>query len=82
VQVTTFDALTYAGNLANLAEIEGPRHTFVKVDVRDNDAVVAAMVVGFAYARASYERTVDGVRSASAATIGGGLPLPLVLRPR
>jgi hypothetical protein len=37
VQVTTSDALTYAGNLANLAEIEGPRHTFVPGDATDPD---------------------------------------------
>ncbi|MEL6795616.1 MAG: GDP-mannose 4,6-dehydratase, partial [Planctomycetota bacterium] len=35
-RVTNFDALTYSGNLENLAEIEGDeRYTFVKGDVRD-----------------------------------------------
>ncbi|MEO0631054.1 MAG: GDP-mannose 4,6-dehydratase, partial [Planctomycetota bacterium] len=35
-RVTNFDALTYSGNLENLAEIEGDeRYAFVKGDVRD-----------------------------------------------
>jgi dTDP-glucose 4,6-dehydratase len=65
VQVTTFDALTYAGNLANLADVhDDPRHTMVRGDVRDNDAVVAAMtghdaVVHFA-AESHVDRSIDG----------------------
>jgi dTDP-glucose 4,6-dehydratase len=40
VTVVNFDALTYAGNPANLAELEGhPRYRFVKGDVADRDAV-------------------------------------------
>jgi dTDP-glucose 4,6-dehydratase len=39
-----FDALTYAGNLDNLAGLdEDPRFTFVKGDITDRDAVTAAM---------------------------------------
>ena len=42
--VVNLDALTYAGNLANLADLAGhPRYTFVKGDVTDRDAVRAAM---------------------------------------
>jgi dTDP-glucose 4,6-dehydratase len=42
--VTVFDALTYAGNLENLAGLdEDPRFTFVKGDITDRDAVTAAM---------------------------------------
>src|SRR5215204_5896980 len=42
--VTVFDALTYAGNLDNLAGLdEDPRFTFVKGDITDRDAVTAAM---------------------------------------
>jgi dTDP-glucose 4,6-dehydratase len=41
--VVTIDKLTYAGNLANLAEVEGhPRHTFIKADIGDRIALRAA----------------------------------------
>jgi dTDP-glucose 4,6-dehydratase len=65
VQITTFDALTYAGNLANLADVsEDPRHSFVRGDIRDTDAVVEAMrghdaVVHFA-AESHVDRSIDG----------------------
>ena len=40
LQVVTFDALTYAGNLENLAPVqENPRHTFVQGDIRNENAV-------------------------------------------
>jgi dTDP-glucose 4,6-dehydratase len=43
-QVTVFDALTYAGNPANLADVEDdPRYRFVKGDVTDREAVADAM---------------------------------------
>jgi len=43
-QVTVFDALTYAGNLDNLRDLEGnARYTFTKGDICDRDAVAAAM---------------------------------------
>ena len=39
-----FDALTYAGNLENLADLEGdPRYRFVHGDICDRDAVAAAL---------------------------------------
>jgi dTDP-glucose 4,6-dehydratase len=42
--VTVFDALTYAGNLDNLRGLDDdPRFTFVKGDITDRDAVLAAM---------------------------------------
>ncbi len=42
--VTVFDALTYAGNLDNLRDLDDdPRYTFVKGDITDRDAVLAAM---------------------------------------
>ncbi len=42
--VTVFDALTYAGNLDNLRDLDDdPRFTFVKGDITDRDAVLAAM---------------------------------------
>jgi dTDP-glucose 4,6-dehydratase len=40
VSVVNFDALTYAGNLSNLADLEGhPRYCFVRGDVADRTAV-------------------------------------------
>lgn len=42
-EVTVFDALTYAGNLANLADVaDDPRYRFVHGDICDRDAVLAA----------------------------------------
>ncbi|MHA1598158.1 MAG: dTDP-glucose 4,6-dehydratase [Alphaproteobacteria bacterium] len=42
-RVLTLDKLTYAGHLANLAEvIDDPRHDFRQVDIADSDAVAAA----------------------------------------
>jgi dTDP-glucose 4,6-dehydratase len=65
VSVTTFDALTYAGNRANLASVEDdPRHDFVRGDVRDLDAVLAAAaghdaIVHFA-AESHVDRSIAG----------------------
>jgi dTDP-glucose 4,6-dehydratase len=43
--VTVFDALTYAGNLASLKDVEDdPRYEFVRGDICDRDSVSAAMV--------------------------------------
>jgi dTDP-glucose 4,6-dehydratase len=43
-RVVNFDALTYAGNLANLAGLaEDPRYRFVRGDVADRPAVEAAL---------------------------------------
>ncbi|MDX9760410.1 MAG: dTDP-glucose 4,6-dehydratase, partial [Bacteroidota bacterium] len=41
-RVTVLDALTYAGNLENLSDMEG-RFSFVKGDIRDAEAVRRAM---------------------------------------
>ena len=44
VEVVNFDALTYAGNLENLREVQGnPRYRFVKGDICDAAAVAAAV---------------------------------------
>jgi dTDP-glucose 4,6-dehydratase len=43
VQVTNFDALTYAGNLDNLQNVDGRRHHFVRGDIADRDSVRAAL---------------------------------------
>jgi dTDP-glucose 4,6-dehydratase len=51
VHVVTLDALTYAGNLANLADVAGDaRHEFVRGDVTDAAAV-----------RRIFERGIDAV---------------------
>src|SRR5881275_2913584 len=40
IEVVNFDALTYAGNLANLTDVAGnKRYSFVRGDVADRDAV-------------------------------------------
>ncbi len=42
-EIVNLDALTYAGNLENLADIENdPRYTFIKADIRDAAQVRAA----------------------------------------
>jgi dTDP-glucose 4,6-dehydratase len=44
-EVTNFDALTYAGNLENLAGLDPARYRFVKGDICDRSAVLAALDV-------------------------------------
>jgi dTDP-glucose 4,6-dehydratase len=44
VSIVNFDALTYAGNLANLHDIANhPRYRFIRGDITDRDAVEKAM---------------------------------------
>ncbi len=65
--VVNFDLLTYAGNLANLADVrEHPRYTFVRGDVTDRQAVAQVLqdhdiqsVVHFA-AESHVDRSVEG----------------------
>jgi dTDP-glucose 4,6-dehydratase len=65
--LVSLDALTYAGNLANLAPVEGdPRHTFVHGDICDADLVGALMaehrpraIVHFA-AESHVDRSIHG----------------------
>ncbi len=62
--VVVFDALTYAGNLASIDDVLGPRASFVHGDITDRDAVVAAMtgcdmVVHFA-AESHVDRSILG----------------------
>ena len=46
-EIVTLDALTYAGNLANLEPVlADPRHTFVRGDIADAAAVEAALARG------------------------------------
>src|SRR3989442_5027116 len=49
-QVTVLDRLTYAGNLANLEDLEGhPRHRFLRGDIASRHDVDAAMEGGIDY---------------------------------
>lgn len=63
--VTNYDGLTYAGNPANLAEVEDdPRYSFVKGDICDADSVRGALaghdvVVNFA-AETHVDRSILG----------------------
>ena len=59
-EVTVFDLLTYAGNLATLADLEDdPRHRFVKGDVCDREAVEQAMAGHDAVVHFAAESHVD-----------------------
>ena len=68
VRLTNLDALTYAGNLASLADIaDDPRYRFVEGDVRDTGLVTelvrdADAVVHFA-AESHVDRSIDGPRA-------------------
>jgi len=46
VEIVDFDALTYAGNLENLAGLDPARHSFIKGDICDRAAVLEAMPEG------------------------------------
>jgi dTDP-glucose 4,6-dehydratase len=59
-EVTVFDLLTYAGNLATLADLEDdPRYRFVKGDVCDREAVELAMAGHDAVVHFAAESHVD-----------------------
>ncbi|NBP54261.1 MAG: dTDP-glucose 4,6-dehydratase [Actinobacteria bacterium] len=64
-EVTVFDALTYAGNLSTLKDVDdSPRFTFVKGNICDPSAIAEVMkghdaVVHFA-AESHVDRSIDG----------------------
>ena len=59
-QVVNFDSLTYAGNLANLADLaDNPNYAFVKGDIRDGAAAEAAMKACDAVIHFAAESHVD-----------------------
>lgn len=65
VQVTNLDALTYAGNPANLRDLEDdPRYRFVRGDVRDadlvDDLVADHDAVAHFAAESHVDRSIDG----------------------
>jgi dTDP-glucose 4,6-dehydratase len=43
VEIVNFDALTYAGNLENLKDLDAARHHFIKGNICDKDAVLNAL---------------------------------------
>ncbi|MDQ3131443.1 MAG: dTDP-glucose 4,6-dehydratase [Acidobacteriota bacterium] len=43
IEIVNYDALTYAGNLENLNDLDAARHRFVKGDICDKDAVLQAL---------------------------------------
>jgi len=45
-EIVNFDALTYAGNLDNLAGVEGENYRFIQKDIADRDAVMDALADG------------------------------------
>ncbi|HPM76453.1 MAG TPA: dTDP-glucose 4,6-dehydratase [bacterium] len=65
LEIVNLDALTYAGNLANLADLDGhARYTFIKGDITDSAAVDRAMrgcdaVVHMA-AESHVDRSIEG----------------------
>lgn len=63
-EIVIYDALTYAGNMASIEDVLGPRVSFVHGDICDRDAVAAAMkgndqVVHFA-AESHVDRSITG----------------------
>ena len=46
VRIINFDALTYAGNPENLEGVDPARHSFIKGDICDREAVLAALPDG------------------------------------
>jgi dTDP-glucose 4,6-dehydratase len=66
-QIVNFDKLTYAGNLQNLSEVEeAPHYSFIKGDICDTRAVLAAMkgadaVVNFA-AESHVDRSISSAK--------------------
>jgi len=76
VSVTNYDALTYAGNLANLADVQDdPNYRFVRGDIADVDDVSAVVadhdaVVNFA-AESHVDRSIDDAVTALRANVLG-----------
>lgn len=43
LRIRNFDALTYAGNLDNLEGLDGSRHSFIRGNIADSEAVLGAL---------------------------------------
>jgi dTDP-glucose 4,6-dehydratase len=82
VTVVNLDALTYAGNLASLADcLDNPRHIFVKGDIRDAETVETALrehavdgIINFA-AESHVDRSITGPQVFVETNVGGTLNL-------
>lgn len=80
--VVNFDALTYAGNLASLADsLDNPRHVFVKGDIRDAELVERVIrehavegIINFA-AESHVDRSITGPQVFIETNVGGTLNL-------
>lgn len=75
VHIVTFDKLTYAGNLDNLNGVDESRHTFIKGDIADKQAIKAAMdgcdaIVNFA-AGSHVDRSILGAGDFIATNVTG-----------
>jgi dTDP-glucose 4,6-dehydratase len=73
--VTTLDALTYAGSKANLTGIDSPRHQFIEGNIRNRELVDdlvddADIVVNFA-AESHVDRSIDGADPFVSTNVGG-----------
>jgi dTDP-glucose 4,6-dehydratase len=68
VEIVNFDALTYAGNLANLSDIaDDPRYTFVRGDItnaEEVDAAIAGSDIVLNYAAETHvDRSIMGAKA-------------------
>ncbi len=87
VRVVNVDALTYAGNLENLREVEGdPRYAFCQADIRDAEAMAAVVaaeepdyVVNFA-AESHVDRSIEDPGIFESTNVGGTVNLLNVCR--
>lgn len=85
--VVNFDALTYAGNLENLVDVEfNDKYKFIKGDICDSDAVSEAIrknsvdtIVNFA-AESHVDRSILGAKEFVNTNVGGTLVLLEALR--
>lgn len=86
-RLVNVDALTYAGNLENLADIAGDtRHTFIRADICDTEAMTAACrghgveaIINFA-AESHVDRSITGPRAFVKTNVEGTLSLLLAAR--
>jgi dTDP-glucose 4,6-dehydratase len=75
VEIVTFDKLTYAGNMDNLKDVDADRHTFIRGDIADANAISEAMkgadaVVNFA-ADTHVDRSIQGATDFMSTNITG-----------
>ncbi|MGB7925624.1 MAG: dTDP-glucose 4,6-dehydratase [Pyrinomonadaceae bacterium] len=75
-EITNFDALSYAGNMDNLKDLDASRHRFIRGDVAEREAVCAALdagtdaIINFA-AESHVDRSIDSVDAFLRANVTG-----------